>query len=81
MSENGAESPQKNAVAPASNERRSLVIVCPSRDLAYSISLSKEFGVETTTADFGQFNTGDILKSAAKWIDLSDSETIWRDQA
>jgi hypothetical protein len=54
-------------------------VVCPSRELAYPLGLSKEFEVDTTTADFGQFNTGDVLKSAAKWIDLSDSETIWRD--
>ncbi len=58
---------------------RSVVVVCPSRELAYPLSLLKEFEADTTTADFGQFNTGDVLKSAAKWIDLSDSETIWRD--
>ena len=58
---------------------RSIVVVCPSRELAYPISLVKPFTADTTTADFGQFNTGDVLKSAAKWIDLSDSETIWRD--
>lgn len=58
---------------------RSVVVVCPSRELAYPLGLLKEFEVDTTTADFGQFNTGDVLKSAAKWIDLSDSETIWRD--
>jgi hypothetical protein len=61
------------------NISRSVVVVCPSRELAYPLGLSKEFDVDTTTADFGQFNTGDVLKSAAKWIDLSDSETIWRD--
>lgn len=60
-------------------ENRSVVVVCPSRELAYPMSLAGEFGVDTTTADFGQFATGDIMKSAAKWIDLSDSETIWRD--
>jgi hypothetical protein len=43
------------------------------------MSLIKDVAGDTTTADFGQFNTGDVLKSAAKWIDLSDSETIWRD--
>ena len=36
-------------------------------------------GADTTNADFSQFNSGDILKSAAKWIDLSGSETIWRE--
>jgi hypothetical protein len=65
--------------ANAENVRRSVVVICPSRELAYPLGLLKEFEVDTTTADFGQFNTGDVLKSAAKWIDLSDSETIWRD--
>jgi hypothetical protein len=59
--------------------RRSVVVVCPSRELSYPLSLSKDLGAETTTADFGQFAGGDILKSAQKWIDLSGSETIWRE--
>ena len=59
--------------------QRIVTIVCPSRDLAYPISLSKELGVDTVSADFGKFNIQDVLKSAAKWIDLSDSETIWRE--
>ncbi len=58
---------------------RSIVVVCPSRELAYPIGLAKDLGADTTSADFGQFNTGDILKSASKWIDLSNSETIWRE--
>jgi hypothetical protein len=62
-----------------SNVTRSIVVVCPSRELAYPLGMVKDLGCDTTSADFGQFNTGDILKSAAKWIDLSDSETIWRD--
>jgi hypothetical protein len=67
------------AIKASENVLRSAVVVCPSRELAYPLGLLKEFEVDTTTADFGQFNTGDVLKSAAKWIDLSDSETIWRD--
>ncbi len=59
--------------------QRIITVVCPSRELSYPISLTKELGVDTATADFGKFNNGDILKSAAKWIDLSDSETIWRE--
>ena len=59
--------------------RRIVTIVCPSRELSYPISLISENGVETVSADFGQFNPKDVLKSAAKWIDLSDSETIWRE--
>lgn len=61
------------------NIARVVTVVCPSRDLSYPIALAKELKVDTVTADFGQFNTGDVLKSAAKWIDLSDSETIWRE--
>ena len=74
--------PDKESAAPApepaANEKRIITVVCPGRDLSYPLSLVKELGVDTISADFGQFNTGDILKSAAKWIDLSDSETIWR---
>jgi len=78
-----AEAAPKNPtpVRPAESgakEQRIITVVCPSRDLSYPLSLVKDFGVDTVSADFGQFNTGDILKSAAKWIDLSDSETIWR---
>ncbi len=73
--QNGAPEAAKQA---ASAIHRVVTVVCPGRDVSYSISLAKELGADTVTADFGQFNTGDVLKSAAKWIDLSDSETIWR---
>jgi hypothetical protein len=74
------EASEKSEKEPNSRrERRVVTIVCPSRELAYPVSLVKEFGVDTVTADFGEFNTGDILKNAAKWIDLSNSETIWRE--
>ena len=62
-----------------SPEQRIVTVVCPSRDLSYPISLAKDLGVDTVSADFGHFIGTDVLKSAAKWIDLSDSETIWRD--
>jgi hypothetical protein len=65
--------------ADSKDTRRSVVVVCPSRELSYPLSLSKDLGADTTTADFSQFSGGDILKSASKWIDLSGSETIWRD--
>ncbi len=74
--------PKPQAVEQAQNDesiQRLVTVVCPSREISYSISLAKELGVDTATADFGKFTGGDILKSAAKWIDLSDSETIWRD--
>ncbi len=59
--------------------KRIVTVVCPSRDLAYPMALIKEFGIDTVTADFGQFSGQDVLKSAAKWIDLSNSETIWKE--
>ncbi|RIL03437.1 MAG: hypothetical protein DCC75_12980, partial [Proteobacteria bacterium] len=71
--------PDKDKPASSLPQNRIVTVVCPGRDLSYPISLAKELGADTVNADFGQFNTGDILKSAAKWIDLSDSETIWRD--
>jgi len=73
------ESPEKETSNGPETIQRLVTVVCPSRDISYSISLAKELGVDTATADFGKFTGGDILKSAAKWIDLSDSETIWRD--
>ena len=57
---------------------RSLIVICPTRELSYAMTLAKDLGADTTTADFGKFNKGDVLKSANKWIDLSDSETIWK---
>jgi hypothetical protein len=60
------------------SEARIVTVLCPSRDLAYPMSLIKELGVDTVSADFGKLHGADVLKSAAKWIDLSDSETIWR---
>jgi hypothetical protein len=65
--------------AESADARRSIVTVCPSRELSYPITMAKDLGAETTTADFGQFTGNDILKSAQKWIDLSGSETIWRE--
>ena len=63
----------------AKDARRSVVVVCPSRELSYPLSMAKDLGADTTTADFGQFTGNDVLKSAQKWIDLSGSETIWRE--
>lgn len=75
-SEVGIES-QSQALEEKSEER-SVVVVCPSRELSYPLALCKHFGADTINADFGKFTSGDLLKSAAKWIDLSDSQTIWK---
>jgi hypothetical protein len=61
------------------HSHRKLVVVCPSKDISYPISLISQIGVDTITADFGKYNkTKDILKSAVNFIDLSDSENIWK---
>lgn len=71
--DSGAES------ADPGTESRIVTVVCPDRELSYPLSLIRDFGVDTVSADFGNLHSGDVLKSAAKWIDLSDSETIWRE--
>ena len=64
-----------------SDQVRSVITVCPGRDLSYALALAGELGADTTTCDFSKTSGGDVLKSAAKWIDLSDSTTIWRQEA
>ncbi len=59
-------------------ELRVVTVVCPSKDLSYPLSLARELGADTVNADFGKGMSGDVLKSAAKWIDLSTSTTIWK---
>lgn len=62
-----------------SSVKKVINLVCPSKELTYAISLANTQNTETITADFGTLKTNhDILKSASEWIDLSDSETIWR---
>ncbi len=59
--------------------KRIAIIVCPSRELSYAIGFLNHIKVDTVSADFADFAGNDVLKSAAKWIDLSDSQTIWQD--
>jgi hypothetical protein len=69
----------KNASLTDSSVKKVINLVCPSKELTYAISLANTQNTETITADFGKIKANqDILKSASKWIDLSDSETIWR---
>jgi hypothetical protein len=59
--------------------RRIVTLVCPTRELVYPISLANSLGADTITADFGKAQGSADMKQAAKWIDLSDSETIWKE--
>lgn len=67
-----------STTAAPTNVRRSVVIVCPSRELSYAVFMAKECGVETSLADFGMYGASDGWKGVDHWIDLSTSETIWR---
>jgi len=60
-------------------EERIVTVVCPGRDLSYPFLFLRSANIQTVSADFGQASGRELLKSAAKWIDLSDSETIWRE--
>lgn len=64
---------------PKPEVKRLATIVCPTRELSYSIFMSHELKVETSLADFGLYGSSDGWKGVDKWIDLSTSETIWRD--
>ena len=61
------------------NIRRIATVVCPSREVSYAIFMSHQFGVETSLADFGLYGSSDGWKGVDKWVDLSTSETIWRE--
>jgi hypothetical protein len=60
--------------------KRSIVVVCPSRELSYAMFVAHELGVETSLADFGLYGTSSGWKGIDRWIDLSTSETIWREK-
>lgn len=62
-----------------SAKQKVATVVCPGRELSYPLALIKELGVDTVSADFAKFAGKDVLKNAAKWIDLTDSEIIWRE--
>ncbi len=76
--ENNAPEQPSQSPRPADDSKRVVVVVCPSRDLSYAFALAGEVGADTVSVDFGYYKGDDVLKSASKWIDLSESETIWK---
>lgn len=64
---------------PKDKIKKTITIVCPTRDISYSIAMATEQGIDTVTADFSECAGRDVLKNSAKWIDLSDSDKIWRE--
>jgi len=60
--------------------KRMANIVCPNREISYGIFMCNQFKVETSLSDFGQYgNSKGGWKGVDRWVDLSTSETIWRD--
>ena len=59
--------------------KREAIIVCPDRELSYAILSAHENGTVTSLADFGLYGKSDSWPGVDKWIDLSTSETIWRE--
>ena len=62
-----------------SEVKRIAIIVCPSRDLNYALNSAYKHGTETVLADFGLYGQTDGWKGVDRWVDLSTSETIWRE--
>lgn len=78
---NGADTAAAAPPAPEKKEniRRIATIVCPSREVSYAIWVCSQLNIETSLADFGLYGSSDGWKGVDKWVDLSTSETIWRD--
>jgi hypothetical protein len=64
---------------PVEQTKRLASIVCPGRELSYAIFMANSQGVETTLGDFGLYGQSDGWSGVDHWVDLSTSETIWRD--
>ena len=57
--------------------RRVIVLVCPSRELLYPLSMIRGIGVDTICADFGKAPSSEMLSTCSDYIDLSSFEQIW----
>lgn len=70
-------------VAPPTESKteieRTAIVLCPTRELSYAVYSCHLLGAKTSLADFGQYGNSDGWKGIDRWVDLSTSETIWRD--
>ncbi len=73
------ETVKSTIIKSPSEIKRVGIIVCPSREISYGLHTAYEEGLETVLADFGLFGQSDGWRGVDRWIDLSTSETIWRD--
>ncbi|MCI5066529.1 NYN domain-containing protein [bacterium] len=74
------ETTSQNVDGAMVEEERIVTVVCAARALTYPFRFLRSQGIQTVSADFAETSGKELLKSASKWIDLSDSETIWRDE-
>ncbi len=72
-------SPDKTSVVKTSDVVRETVLVCPNRELSYALYQCHRLGARTSLADFGLYGTSDGWRGVDTWVDLSISETIWRE--
>ncbi len=63
-----------------SSVKRIAILLCPSREISYALYIAHQLGVEIELVDFGSYSKSDNWRNIDKWVDLSTSETIWRDK-
>ncbi len=71
-----AENAEEESREKKAKKIRSVMLVCPSREMNYALNMVKQLPVQTITADFGDMRSGDILRSANEFVDLSGNEGI-----
>jgi len=79
VANSGDDTPKIIAPKNAGKVKRMANVVCPTREVSYAIYMANQFGVETSLSDFGLYGTSSGWKGVDRWVDLSTSETIWRD--
>ncbi len=79
VEEEATKTVKKPSKSKRENVKRVAAIICPTRELSYAIYVSHLLGVETSLVDFGLYGSSDGWKGVDRWVDLSTSETIWRD--
>lgn len=60
--------------------KRIITLVCPSPEIRYATSIAKKLNTSVVLADFGSFTHSSGWQGIDHWIDLSSSESIWREE-
>lgn len=75
---NARSSTDADGTAEKPADRMGVVVVCPSRDVVYPLSVLHGLKVETIVADFESPATPDLLSAASQWVDLIAAQHIWK---